>query len=291
MAEASVMIAGGEVFLVRGAVVMLDAHVASAFGVNTGRVNEAVSRNPAKFNASHSFRLTAEELSNLTSQSAISSGKHGGKRHLPAVFTIKGVARLATVLNSDAALQATDLIIDTFLAVQHQVASGQSLVQIDAPSRYRPVEPNPDDAKRRSRLASALDALLDTIIDVQNNQTLRDTGQEMSARLIDNVRERLRGKGLENAKLEADTALVLAQAEQVVAAVRKTHSESDGIDLDNLQKKIDLVKQLIALHKELEPVEFVQLLGAFDQAAPQLLQTPKLPQIRRLTKQPPAEKS
>ena len=162
-------LAEGEVFLVRGAVVMLDAHVASAFGVSTGRVNEAVSRNPAKFNASPSFRLTVKELSNLISQSAISSGQHGGKRHLPAVFTVQGVARLATVLNSDAALRATDLIIDTFLAVQHQVASGQSLVQIDAPSRCRPVEASPDDKKRRNRLAKALDALLDTIIDVQSH--------------------------------------------------------------------------------------------------------------------------
>ena len=52
------------------------------------------------------------------------------------MFTVKGVARLATILNTPAALAATDLIIDTFLLVQEQLAKGKRTISVPEPDRY-----------------------------------------------------------------------------------------------------------------------------------------------------------
>lgn len=108
----------GDILVIGGQHVMLDSRVAEAFGTETRRVNEAVSRNRAKFTEAHCFKLTDEQFKRLISQNVISNAGRGGRRKLPQVFTVKGVARLATVLTTPAALRATDLI------VPHQLRAG-----------------------------------------------------------------------------------------------------------------------------------------------------------------------
>jgi hypothetical protein len=253
-----------EVYIIRGEQVVLDSRVASGFGVETKRINEAVARNPAKFNEAHCFELSVNEFASLKSQAATSNSGRGGRRYPPRVYTAKGVARLATILNTDQALQTSDLIIDTFIAVQKQIASGSSQVEIPSPSRYRPSADPQAARKITEKLSKALTSLLDIVIDTQTNQTVRETAFELGSGALAHVRERLRAQGLENTKLEADTALVLAQAEKVAAEVRHTHAQTDGVTLDNLQKRIDIVRQIAAIHREMEAPEVIQLLGAFD---------------------------
>lgn len=266
----------GDVFLVRGMTVMVDAYVAEAFGVETKRINEAVARNPRKFDASHSFQLTAGETTALRSQSATSNSGRGGARYQPRVFTMKGVARLATVLNSDEALRATDLILDTFMAVRGQIAEGRTQIEIGAPSRYLPAT-DPAEAKAmRGKLAKALHNLLDAIVDVENNRSVRAALQDTATGALANIRERLRAKGIENAKLEAETILILAQGEQVMAAVRKSDVETEGLSLDNLERRMKLVREIAAIHADLEAPALVQLLSelADPTAKPRLLSPP-----------------
>jgi hypothetical protein len=126
-----------DVVICRGERVMLDARVAEAFGTETRQVNQAVVRNRNKFSDAHCFQLAADEFRDLISQSVMSKSNRGGRRYAPRVFTVKGVARLATVLSTPAALRATDLIIDTFLVVQEQLSAGQRNVAIPSPDRYR----------------------------------------------------------------------------------------------------------------------------------------------------------
>lgn len=102
--------------------------------------------------------------------------------------------------------------------------------------------------------------MLDTIIDVKGNKTVRDTAMDLGSGALENLRERLRVKGLENAKLEADAMLVMAQAEQVYAEARKGHAEAEGIELDNIPKRITAVKDLMTLYRDTEPAQLVQLL-------------------------------
>lgn len=52
---------------------MLASDLAEIYGVETRALNQAVKRNPARFPSGFMFQLTAEEVSNLKSQSVISS--------------------------------------------------------------------------------------------------------------------------------------------------------------------------------------------------------------------------
>ena len=255
----------GDVLIVRGERVMLDSRVASAFGTETRRINQAVQRNRDKFVDAHCFQLSDDEASSLRSQSVISNEGWGGARYRPRVFTIKGVARLATVLTTPAALRATDLIIDTFLMVHEQVNRGRRTVAIAEPSRYQQTsEQRQELGKLRAKLAASLSRLLDTIVDVEGQQSMRQISQSIGAKALAEIQERLRAKGLANAKLEADTGLVLAQAEKMLAEARKTSSEADGVDIANFERRIGAVKKVADLMRELEPDELVGLIDQFD---------------------------
>lgn len=73
----------GRIMLLRGQRVMLDADLAALFGVTTGRLNEAVCRNLARFPADFMFQLTNQELAALRSQISISNTGRGGRRYAP----------------------------------------------------------------------------------------------------------------------------------------------------------------------------------------------------------------
>lgn len=266
------LVAPRDVVLLRGRAVMLDSSVAAAFGTETRQVNQAVSRNPEKFSDEHCFKLTGSEFDHLKSQMATSSAGWGGRRKPPTVFTVKGVARLATILDTPAALAATDLIIDTFLVVQEQLAKGRRSVAIPQPERYRVDDEDRETVRKlRKRLAAAVGRLLDTMIDPATDQTLGEASKALGTKALHNIQERLRSKGLENAKLEADSSLVLAQAEKVLAEARKARAEADGLDIENFEKRIGAVKRVAELIREIEPPEVLALIEQFD-AEPKLIE-------------------
>lgn len=260
---------GPPVYVARGEQVMLDSDVAIAFGTTTKRLNQTIRRNTDLVDDRHCFYISDDEFAGLQSQIVTANSGRGGRRSAPRVFTARGIARVSTFLNTPEALRAADLIIDTFMTVQKQASRGQSQVRIDQPDRYRPSDDPETGRALRARLTAALASLLDSVIDAQANMTLRDTIKDGSSNVLANVRERLRAKGLENTKLEADTALVLAEAEKISAEAHRLHAETDGIQLGNIQKRIDIVRQIRDLHLDIEASEVIQLLGAFSDA-PQL---------------------
>ena len=200
-------IGAADVRVVRGERLMLDSRVAEAFGTETRQVNQAVARNQDKFTEAHCFVLSGEEFDHFRSQAATTKTGRGGRRTAPRVFTVKGVARLATILNTPAALAATDLIIDTFLLVQEQLAKGKRTISVPEPDRYSVDDEDRATVKKlRQRLAAAVNRLLDTMVDPEKEQTLGEASKAISAKALHNEQERLRTKGLENAKLEADFA-------------------------------------------------------------------------------------
>jgi len=253
------------IYRFRGMDVILDADLAIALGMTTKRLNERIRRNADLVDDRHCFHLTEDEFAGLRSQIATSNKGRGGRQYAPRVFTARGVARVPAFINTPEALRATDLIIDTFLMVQQQIAAGRNVIEIAQPSRYHLGDDIAAQALAlRKRLLKALDSLLDTLIDVRTKQTVHETVQDLTAGLLANARERLREKGLENLKLEADTRLVLAEAEKVAAAVRRSDAEVEGLHLDNLTKRIGIVRELIVLQRELEPNQVVQLLDGFE---------------------------
>ncbi len=104
---------------IRGVRVMLDRDLAKIYGVPTFRFNEAIKRNRHRFPEDFMFQLSRAEFDSLTSQIAMSSGKHaaltsqnamsktgrGGRRTLPYAFTEHGALQAANVLRSPRAVQ------------------------------------------------------------------------------------------------------------------------------------------------------------------------------------------
>lgn len=87
------------ILLLRGERVILDADLATLYGVETRSLVQAVKRNLRRFPGDFMFQLTANEAAHLRSQTGISSVGHGGRRYAPYAFTEHGVAMLAAVLN------------------------------------------------------------------------------------------------------------------------------------------------------------------------------------------------
>jgi hypothetical protein len=118
------------IFVLRGRRVMLDADLATLYGVSTKRLNEQVRRNLDRFPADFMFQLTGEEFAGLRSQSAtskpISSGR-GGRRYLPNVFTEHGAIQTANVLNSTRAVEMGIYVVRAFVHVRELLASNKDL--------------------------------------------------------------------------------------------------------------------------------------------------------------------
>jgi hypothetical protein len=105
------------IVVIRDTPVITDADVASLYGVETKRINEAVRNNIDKFPSDYMFALTPEEVSDLRSK--FSSTKISTKsRVAPKVFTEKGLYMLATILKSKVATNVTFAIIETFTKVR-----------------------------------------------------------------------------------------------------------------------------------------------------------------------------
>ena len=100
------------IITLRNTPVILDSDVAELYGVETKRINEAVTRNPGKFPQEYIIWLTKTEWYGLKSQFATSI--KGGKTKLPFAFTERGLYMLATILKSDQAPRTPLAIIDAF---------------------------------------------------------------------------------------------------------------------------------------------------------------------------------
>ncbi len=112
--------------------VMLDEDLATLYGVETKRFNEAVKRNLAKFPADFMFQLSADEWAALRSQFATSNEQHqgrGGRRYAPRVFTEHGALMAATILNSPRAVEVSVYVVRAFVRLRELVGSHRELAK------------------------------------------------------------------------------------------------------------------------------------------------------------------
>jgi hypothetical protein len=105
------------VITLRGQRVLLDSDLAALYDVRTKALNQAVTRNLARFPDDFSFRLTAEEVAGLRSQIVTSKGR-GGPRYRPRAFTEEGVAMLSSVLHSPRAARVNIEIMRVFVRLR-----------------------------------------------------------------------------------------------------------------------------------------------------------------------------
>ena len=116
-----------KIYLIRGQKVMLDQDLGVLYGVGTGNLNKAVTRNIKRFPEDFLFRLTKDEYEILQFQNGISSW--GGRRNFPFAFTEQGVAMLSSVLNSDHAIMINIQIIRVFTKMRQILESHKEIIR------------------------------------------------------------------------------------------------------------------------------------------------------------------
>jgi hypothetical protein len=105
---------------IRGMRVILDYDLAEIYGIETKRLKEAVRRNIERFPEDFMFVLTREEYNRLRSQFATIeiSGRGKYSKYQSFAFTEQGVAMLASILSSPAAIEVNIQIVRAFVFVR-----------------------------------------------------------------------------------------------------------------------------------------------------------------------------
>lgn len=101
----------------RGQKVLLDRDIATLYGVETKRVNEAVKNNPDKFPERYCFTLQVSEKQYVVENFDRMQGLKKSTVE-PRAFTEGGLYMLATILKSPRAANTTIAIIDTFIKLR-----------------------------------------------------------------------------------------------------------------------------------------------------------------------------
>ncbi|HEY5233027.1 MAG TPA: ORF6N domain-containing protein [Verrucomicrobiae bacterium] len=120
---------GSLILSLRGLRVMLDSDLAKIYGVTTGALNQALKRNIKRFPDDFTFQLSAKELEVLISQIVISKKGSGGRRKLPWVFTEHGAIMLASILNSERAVEMSVSVVRAFVLMREQLTANKELAQ------------------------------------------------------------------------------------------------------------------------------------------------------------------
>jgi len=112
----------------RGQKVLLDSDLAALYGVTTGNLNKAVSRNRDRFPSDFMFQLGVAEAKDLIFQIGRSKGR-GGRRHRPYAFTEQGIAMLSSILNSDRAIRVNIAIMRAFVKLRQMLETNRELAR------------------------------------------------------------------------------------------------------------------------------------------------------------------
>ena len=124
------------ILTVRDQRVMLDATLAKIYGVPLKALNQQVKRNRTRFPEKFAFQLTAQEVARIRSQfvtgsspvwSGIAAGMKYNPKYRPWVFTEHGALMLASVLNSEVAIQASIRVVSAFVYLRKQLAANREL--------------------------------------------------------------------------------------------------------------------------------------------------------------------
>jgi phage regulator Rha-like protein len=118
-----------KIYLIRGKKVMLDRDLAILYGLENKRLKEAVRRNISRFPEDFMFELTLEELENWRRQYGTSSKEKMGLRIPPFAFTEYGVLMLASVLNSERAVQVNIQIVRIFTKMREMLLSKRDIIE------------------------------------------------------------------------------------------------------------------------------------------------------------------
>lgn len=152
-------------YRVRGERVFLDVDLAELYGVEARSLNQAVTRNVARFPEDFMFQLSAQEWESLRSQNVISNAR-GGRRYAPYAFTEQGVAMLSSVLRSQRAVEVNIAIMRTFVQLRRLMDSNRDLAR-----RIEALETRYDE-----QFSAVFDAIKQLVADDQKRKAKRPIG-------------------------------------------------------------------------------------------------------------------
>jgi len=114
------------ILLIRGEKVMIDADLAELYGVATKALNQAVKRNSERFPGDFMFQLNHPEKDEV-----VTNCDHLAKlkfsRTLPYAFTEHGALMVATVLNTQRAVEISLYVVRAFVKLREMLASNKEL--------------------------------------------------------------------------------------------------------------------------------------------------------------------
>jgi ORF6N domain len=115
------------IFMIRGKRVMIDTALAELYGVSTKRLNEQVKRNAKRFPEDFMFQLTREEKQRLMENyEYLNRLKYSPT--LPFAFTEHGAVMLASVLNSERAIEVNVQIVRIFTRLRELVLTHKDIL-------------------------------------------------------------------------------------------------------------------------------------------------------------------
>lgn len=115
-----------KIIVLRTQKVMIDSDIAELYGIETKALNQAVKRNLERFPDDFMFELTMDEKAEV-----VTNCDHLKKlkfsKTLPKAFTEQGVYMLATIINSQQAIDTTITIMRTFTKIREFATNYASL--------------------------------------------------------------------------------------------------------------------------------------------------------------------
>lgn len=116
-----------KILLLRGKKVMIDKDIAELYGVSTKRLNEQVKRNNKRFPEDFMFQLTQEEKDEVVANcDHLKNLKYSP--NLPFAFTEHGAVMLASVLNSDRAIEVNIQIVRIFTQMREMLLTNKDIL-------------------------------------------------------------------------------------------------------------------------------------------------------------------
>ena len=154
------MIIKNLIFEIRGQKVMIDRDLAELYEVETKKLNQAVKRNIKRFPKDFMFQLTDDEQQELvTNCDRLQSLKHSSSNAY--AFTEHGVTMLASVLNSDKAVEINVQIVRAFVQLRQFVLEHKDLTKRFQELEQYFIQYCKDNETDKKKIYEALDLLMD----------------------------------------------------------------------------------------------------------------------------------
>ncbi|MBQ6071229.1 MAG: ORF6N domain-containing protein [Bacteroidales bacterium] len=151
-----------KIITLRNQQVILDCDVAELYGVETKRINEAVSNNPDKFPEGYVLMLDNQEKAEVVENFDHLRNLRFSPQ-LPKAFTEKGLYMLATILKSPRAVQTTIAIVEAYAKLKEL-----SRVMVEIPQQQDDKEAQ---RKLLHRSGQLVEELMSDVLPKQSSDT------------------------------------------------------------------------------------------------------------------------